>query len=286
MPTPTEFWRQLQALGVQHGIDNPATRMCQIRPVPTPVEFLRQYQALRVQHGIDNPAKQMCQTVTYRVALRKYFMMNWNEGTDQRDDYNLVTRGSRTNQWFQHNKERIRNAAMGKGAPQDYELALEWAVRSKKVNSVTQPVLQNYCDQHLGIDCSGLVTNYLIACNKFAYSAAKVRNTSAASYYNPAKAINDPADVRQGDLLVWMKGNSVLRGPGHVAIVESYVAQTKPEGNMRVVEATGASGANPKVLDSMYSVEQIIDRGSNVPVMILIVKRHGDSGHRVCVIRV
>jgi hypothetical protein len=57
-------------------------------------------------------------------------------------------------------------------------------------------------------------------------------------------------------------------------------------GNMRVVEATGASGASPKLLDSMYSVEQIISKGGAVPCMILVVKRHGVSGSRVAVIRV
>jgi hypothetical protein len=49
-----------------------------------------------------------------------------------------VTRGSKNDAWFNANKERIRNAAMGKGAPQDYELALEWAVRSRKIQNVRQ----------------------------------------------------------------------------------------------------------------------------------------------------
>ena len=44
--------------------------------------------------------------------------------------------------------------------------------------------------------------------------------------------------------------------------------------------------ANPKLLDSMYSVEQIVAKGSGVPCMILVVKRHGVSGSRVAVIRV
>jgi hypothetical protein len=54
---------------------------------------------------------------------------------------------------------------------------------------------------------------------------------------------------------------------------------------MRVVEATGAGAANPKLLDSMYSVEQIIPKGGAVPAMIFVVKRHGSSGNRVAVIR-
>ena len=200
--------------------------------------------------------------------------------------YNAVTRGSNDDAWFQANKERIRTAAMGKGGPQDYELALEWAVRSNQIATVTQGSLQIYCDEYLGIDCSGFVTNYLVACGKRAYSSNTVRNTGAAEYYRAATAINDPTGIRQGDLLVWMDGNSVKRNPGHIAIVESYVAQSRTSGNMRVVEATGASGANPKLLDSMYAVERIIPKGGAVPVMMLIVKRHGVSGSRVAVMRV
>ena len=54
---------------------------------------------------------------------------------------------------------------------------------------------------------------------------------------------------------------------------------------MRVVEATGASGASPKLLDSMYAVEHVIPQAGTVP-MILVVKRHGVSGNRVVVRRV
>ena len=253
--------------------------------MPTPVEFMNRYRNLRVPVVIDDPVRQVCREGNHLVQLRKYFMMDWSDGTEERRDYNAVTRGSRHDSWFQTNKERIKTAAMGKGAPQDYELALEWAVRSRKVASVNQGTLQTYSDDHLGIDCSGFVTNYLVAAGKKTYAATTLRGTSAASYFNAAKAVNDAGQVRQGDLLVWMRGNSVMTGPGHIAVVESYVAQCRPGGNMRVVEATGASGANPKLLDSMYTVEQIIPKGGAVPAMILVVKRHGVSGSRVAVIR-
>ncbi len=255
--------------------------------MPTPVEFMRKYRNLRVKSGAEDSVARMSRLVVHQVQLRKYFMMNWTEGTEERRDYNAVTRGSRSDTWFTANKQRIRNAAMGKGAPQDYELALEWAVRSGKVRTPNQASLQTYCDQHLGIDCSGFVTNYLIACGKKSYSIQTVRNTGAASYYSMAKAVNNPEAIRRGDLLVWMSGNSVKRIPaGHVAVVETFSPVSRGGGNMRVVESTGASGANPKLLDSMYSVEQIIDKGGSVPVMILVVKRHGQSGSRVAVMRV
>lgn len=254
--------------------------------MPTAVDFMRLYRNLHVQVPYDDPQLRVCRFVSCTVQLRKYFMMDWDEGTEERRDYDAVTRGSKDDAWFQLNKESIRTAAMGKGAPQDYRLALEWAVRSGKVPNPTPASLQTYCDDHLGIDCSGFVTNYLVNCRKRTYSANLVRNTSASSYFNAATAVNEVAGIRQGDLLVWMHGNSVKTDPGHVAVVESYVPQSVAGGNMRVVEATGASGANPKLLDSMYTVEQIIPRGGSVPAMILVVKRHGVSGSRVAVMRV
>ena len=254
--------------------------------MPTPVEFMRQYRNLKVNVVIDDPVAKVCRIGTHLVQLRKYFMMDWGDGTEERRDYDTVTRGSKDDVWFQAHKERIRTAAMGKGAPQDYELALEWAGRSKKIPTLTQTTLQTYCDAHLGLDCSGFITNYLVACGKRTYSSNTVRNTSAMSYYNAATAVNDPTRVRQGDLLVWMEGNSVKSNPGHVAVVESYVAQSRVGGNLRVVEATGASGAKPKLLDSLYAVERIISKGGAVPIMILVVKRHGVSGSRVAVMRV
>lgn len=255
--------------------------------MPTPIDLLRQYRNLKARVAMDDPVARVCREVTYQVQLKNYFMMNWTAGTEQFSDYNAVTSGgSRHDIWFQTNKERIRTAGMGKGAPHDYELALEWAVRSGKIPNPNQATIQAYCDEHLGIDCSGFATNYLIAMGLKPDSNETRRNTSAASYYNAAKAVNDPVAVRQGDLLVWMTAaNSVLTSPGHVAVVESYAAQSMVGGNMRVVEATGAAGANPKLLDSMYSVEQIINKGNGVPVMILVVSRHGTSGSRVSVMR-
>jgi hypothetical protein len=252
--------------------------------MPTAVEFMNRYRNLKVNVVIEDPIAQECRTHAYLVQLKKYFMMDWADGAEERRDYNTVTRGSRDDLWFRTNKDRIRAAAMGKGAPQDYELALEWAVRSRKINQVNQNTLQAYFDDHLGIDCSGFVTNYLVANGKKTYSLSTVSGTSASSYYDGTK-VNDPLQVRQGDLLVWMNGNAVMTDPGHVAVVESYRPQSALGGNMRVVEATGASGANPKLLDSMYTVERIIPRGGIVPTMILVVRRHGVSGSRVAVIR-
>jgi hypothetical protein len=252
--------------------------------MPTPLDFMQTYRNLKVNVTIDDPVRRACRQDTYRVQLRKYFMMNWTAGTAEMNEYDDVTSGGNT-EWFRANRESIQTAAMGKGAPHDYELALEWVARSKKVPTLSQGTLQTYCDTHLGIDCSGFATNYLIAAGKKPDTTDVQRNTGASSYFNIARAVNDASQVRAGDLLVWMTGNSVKTDPGHVMVVNSYDPQSRLGGNMQIVEATGASAANPKLTDSMYTVEQIVPKGGLVPVMILVVKRFGVSGNRVCVMR-
>ena len=253
--------------------------------MPTPLEFMNQYRNISVDIEVDDNAARVCRSASVSVKLNKYFLMNWLAGTSQMSHFAAVTAGSPKDAWYREHKEDIRTAAMGKGSPEDYGLALQWAVYSKHIQNPSQATIQAYFDQNMGIDCSGFVTNYLIANGKKLDSPTTRQNTSAASYFNAAQAVNDSTQVRQGDLLVFMNGNSVLTGPGHVAVVESYVPQCSPAGNMRVVEATGAPGANPKLLDSMYSVEKIISKGGTVPCMIFVVKRHGVSGSRVSVIR-
>lgn len=254
--------------------------------MPTAVEFMRQYRDLKVKIVVDDPISRQCRQETVSVQLKKYFMMSWKDGTEQLKDFRDVTGGGSKSAFYKANKDRIATAAMGKGAPLDYQLALEWAVLSGKIKNPTQASIQTYMDEHLGIDCSGFVTNYLCVIGKKTYSSHLVGNTSAASYFSAANAVNDSTQVRQNDLLVWMRGNHVMTGPGHVAVVDWYTPQCLAGGNMRVVEATGADGANPKLLDSLYTVEQIIPKGGAVPCMILVVKRHGQSGSRVAVIRV
>lgn len=85
--------------------------------MPTPVEFMQRYRHLRVRAAVDDPVSRTCRETTYQINLRNYFMMDWDDGTEELRDYRTVSRGSRSDAWFNQNKNRIRNAAMGKGAP-------------------------------------------------------------------------------------------------------------------------------------------------------------------------
>lgn len=269
--------------------------------MPTPLELIERYRNLRVNAPLQmSTADGLQHTVTHTIQLKTYFMMNWTEGGEQLSDFRHTTQRDRgtdaasraaalaNNQWFDVNKERIRNAAMGKGAPEDYALALEWAVRSGLISDPTQASIQSYCNDRLGIDCSGFATNYLCVAGRRVYSSSVVRNSGAQSYYNAAQAINDATQVRQGDLLVWMTGNRPKSDPGHIAVVQSYMAASTAGGNMEVCEATASGGANPKLLCSRYTVTRIIppnDPAIRNQVMILECIRLGVPGTRVCVIR-
>jgi len=250
-----------------------------------PVDFMRRYRNLTV--GYVRVSGSMCIEERATIQLRTYFMMNWTEGTEQRSDFNFVTQGGRNNAWYRSHRQQIQNAAVGKGAPRDYELALEWAVASGKIPNPSASTIQAFCDQRLGIDCSGFVTNWLIDNGLRPNTPTTAANTGSTSYFSTARAVNGIHDIRGGQLLVWMEGNRVKNDPGHVAAIESFTAQCfvdAPGGKMHVVEATGASNASPKLLDSVYCIEQIIDANGNIP-MILVVKRHGVSGNRVAVMR-
>ncbi|NND61371.1 MAG: CHAP domain-containing protein [Gammaproteobacteria bacterium] len=250
-----------------------------------PIDYLQRYRNIKVKAGKEDEETQSSRLVVYQVKIGKYFMMDWDADSEERKDFNTVTRGSRRNEWYRENKPKILNAAMGKGAPEDYELALEWAVRAGRISHASKGTIQAFADDHLGIDCSGFVTNYLIAAGKMMHTDRTVRNTNAASYFSPQKAVNDASAIRPGDLLVWMRGNQVKRRPGHIAVVQSYVPASRLGGNMQVVEATGSRNASPKLLDSMYKVEHIHRAGVGRSTMILEVKRHGRSGSRVSVMR-
>jgi hypothetical protein len=272
----------------------------------SPYEFVIKYRQLKVTYFstsnqiADNPVDTSLQLITSLVNMTKYFMMKWDAGTPERKEFNFLvakarpgkTIGSKiaalaANDWYAEHKESILNAAMGKGSPEDYRLALEWAIKSGKIPTPNTSTVQDFCWKHLGLECSGFVTNYLVASGKRTYSADLVRNTNAASYYNVAQAINDAAAIQQGDLLVWMKGNRAKTGPGHIAVVDTAPSTGFPT-KMRVCEATAHPHARPKILDSWYEILSVTPKGKKKhdnQVMILKVKRHGTSGDRVCVIR-
>ena len=255
----------------------------------TPLQFREQYFNIGVDYEVDDEVRRVCRVEHASVKLNKYFMMSNDVNSVVAQHYSAVTAdGTKKNAWFQAHKEGIRAAAMGKGAPGDYSDALEWAVYAKHIKTPSQQALQDYFDKYMGLDCSGFVTNYLIANGKKPDTYDAKVNTSAASYFVPAKAVNDVSQIRQGDLLVYMNGNHAKTNPGHVMVVESLSAICSPQypyGNLRVVESTGADAANPKLSDSIYKIDAITPKKGPVPCMILTTTRLGKPNFHVSVIR-
>jgi hypothetical protein len=107
--------------------------------------------------------------------------------------------------------ESVHRAFVGKGSPPDIELSLRLAVRYGKVAADARSV-QTYCDQYIGLDCSGFVSNYANATLGKTYD---VMNTEAISFRQPPPARRSTMlSIQPLDALAWVADN-------HVAIIHS-----------------------------------------------------------------
>jgi hypothetical protein len=240
-----------------------------------PLSLLKRYKNILVEYDIDHPKVGPSRKASATVALNGYFM---NVGRTAAEHRAAVTHGLGNDTWFKQYKARIETAAMGKGSPQDYALALQWAVYSGKITNPSQATLQHYLDTYMGIDCSGFVTNYLIASRRVSYSPLQA---DAASYYHRGMAVSHQHQIRCGDLLVMMEGHHPKRHPaGHIVVVNDYLPIYTGECSVGIVESRGHHG----LTYSRYIIQKIEpQRGTNP--MILVMKRFGHSHCRFAVRR-
>ena len=121
----------------------------------------------------------------------------------------------------------------GKGSPEDCQIAAQLAVLTQRT---TKENLQSYCDEHMGIDCSGFVGNYFFhvrnpAGRKWQSIATEGLDLGPNSLMNefvaaghPVKSVKDinPANihlfVEVNDALNVIRGGS--SGAGHIVITE------------------------------------------------------------------
>ena len=107
--------------------------------------------------------------------------------------------------------------------------------------------LQAYCENYIGLDCSGFVGNYL---NEALGAGIHVMNTGATSYRGPVgKRRLTIESIRENDTLAWANTN-------HVAVIDSIdadwlqhfanKAQVSTIKGMQivVVESNGGKGLN------------------------------------------
>jgi hypothetical protein len=160
----------------------------------------------------------------------------------------------------------VNRAFNGKGSPEDCETALQWAVEKGEC-SPGHANVQQYCDDHLGLDCNGFVDRFF-----------RRGESHLPSEYTAGKTPtirNSLDEVTTGDCLLWCdKTGKVFAFPPdrHIAIVERTVitASLRPKHidsyessydisrlsighRIHVVESTGGLGPS----ESYYAIRAV-----------------------------
>lgn len=261
----------------------------------TPLQFLRRYQQIRVQYA-DPTTGSGSVMGEATVSLRRYLSAiddpchnkkkfpsadlqskcvsdpemaeSRQEFLDFRDNHlrpkdRVLPHGES----FGDERQAINRAFNGKGSPEDCALALQFAVEQQDCEPGEANV-QAYCDDHLGLDCNGLVDRY--------FGRADSHLPSEYVAGNSVKLRNRLEEVEQGDCLVWCdKTGQVFAFPPnrHIALVERPiyfglswrpshlkgfessldVAQFSFGRRIHVVESTGGLGPS----ESYYAVHAV-----------------------------
>jgi hypothetical protein len=148
-------------------------------------------------------------------------------------------------QTFTHKGEltgHIASPFYGKGSPESVQILLQLALRVDP--KITKAGLQDYCDQHLGIDCNGFVGNYL------RHEVDGRPWDSLQARHDPTRGpstdiatllghhfIKDVSELKFSQMYimgladpstgrVYPGGNTTP--PGHIVVVEPYTLCTKP----------------------------------------------------------
>ncbi len=113
---------------------------------------------------------------------------------------------------------------IGKGSPDDIRMAIRLAIHFGLLANTISAV-QKYCDDNIGLDCSGFA---------LAYYATKW--TSIADVRDKAQKITRLEDIRTGDALIWNSG-------AHVALIDTINSVDREKGiaycvNCNVAEST------------------------------------------------
>jgi hypothetical protein len=105
----------------------------------------------------------------------------------------------------------VQRTFVGKGSPQDIATTLKFCARFGMVGTATSD-LQKYCDDYIGLDCSGFVGNYA---NLALGAGYDLMNKGARSFAPAGKRRAHLADVRPNDVLCWSTTN-------HVAVIDLF----------------------------------------------------------------
>jgi cell wall-associated NlpC family hydrolase len=223
----------------------------------TPLQFMQRYMTMAVVYG-DAAAGggEIVFRQLQNIRLRRYViartqpsnpraanyqrrLRQWNEfAADLRVKDRLLRMGRRRQAIEGSERTRIAQAFYGKGRPEDYELALEVACLLG-VCASTQQSVQQFCDDHLGIDCSGFVNAYFQNEGTLTGNASR----TISQYYSQRQALRtDVRQIRQSDLLIWVTAQGRLfRNPGHIALVNGARGVAPAGAAAGAVRAAGAA---------------------------------------------
>jgi len=179
-----------------------------------------------------------CTTTTLRVGVRSYRNADINF---HRAEKNRVVRFMRRNAYPASDRIAASRAFHGKASVAQCQrtLAAIWDSGFAGMN------LQNYCDTHLGIDCSGFVNNYFLI-------EHGLGETNIRGYYNRGSSSTRTnfSDFRARDVLIWCDNHGNINTSGrHIAVIDNVQANAGNELRASVVESTGTLG----LVDSVYT---------------------------------
>lgn len=188
-----------------------------------------------------------------------YPLMKWsdrkkNMGTPI-EDYMIVDSGF-----------PLYNVFCGKGSPEDIAAAVKLAVAFGLVEG-NVAAMQKFCDENIGIDCSGFASNY------FGLDAKSVCNLGAAKMAPADKRVKKLEEVRAGTAIVFKSGK-------HVALVDKVTQKdSDPTAgvyalNCMVAESTADKMVEGGPADGLNYTEYVllVTNAKNDPTLFKIMR--------------
>lgn len=154
-------------------------------------------------------------------------------------------------------------AFYGKGSPSAIRKALRYAVAFGLVQP-TASALNTYCQDYIGLDCSGFVGNYLQQEGNSAFGP----ETGATNFAPAASRISSMDQIREKSVIVWKNTN-------HVAIVHSVEPICRVDGKVfaMVAESCGSSLTPGDVHTDGLNYTQYEFQSVNASTKVFSVKR-------------
>ena len=265
-------------------------------PTVSPSEYADRYRNLEVgfadgnvtvtieRYHTGNPDAESGMLVQ---AAKEFFQTQIKK--DPNFKFELIINKESVETTYDEVKAHIAAPFWGKGSPEDCQIAAQLAVLTHRT---TKDNLRKYCDEHLGLDCNGLVGNYFFHVRnpngqswKSTASAADLGPTSMMSQFARAgQPVRDIDAINPANIHLFLEVDAALNvipggsaKPGHIVITEPNVYSPYPfiaiafgGGDARytqkgafghpalwAVESTGPQGAIG-LKESWYAIKQSV----------------------------